>query len=93
MIRAKSGELLILVIEPGNIDRIKAGKPISVPTEGVARVLIYFSPDVVWMQEQCAAGVPFAEALEMSQAREPIHERPNVPIVELRNIKTAGEQA
>ncbi|HEV7674345.1 MAG TPA: hypothetical protein VGQ12_07430 [Candidatus Angelobacter sp.] len=93
MIRAKSGDLLMLVIEPGNIDRIKKNMPIDVPTEGAQRLMIFYSPDVVYMQELCAQGVPFAEALELSQVRPPVHERPYVPPSELRNVKVSGEPA
>lgn len=45
MIYLKAGNLSILVLEPGNIDRLKEGKPLTSPDEAVT---VCYTPDMTW---------------------------------------------
>jgi hypothetical protein len=95
MIRAQAGDVFMLVIEPGNIDRLKAQKPIKIEVpQGTKHLLVYYSPDVEFMAELIAKGVPFSEAFEASLGRPEVHERPNnKPEPQFKNVKLSGEQA
>lgn len=42
----------MLIIEPGNIDRLKAGKPLVSPDRKFA---VVYTPDIDWTMEQISA--------------------------------------
>jgi hypothetical protein len=74
---------VILVLEPGNLEKLKAGQPIhkwlnefipELPRK--VELLFTYSPDVMWVAEQLkdASGdvLKMAEIIESSLTREPV---------------------
>lgn len=49
MIFLSTGNQKLLILEPANIEKIKAGQPLVAPDKSV---LIAYSPDAVWAGEQ-----------------------------------------
>ena len=95
MIRAQAGDVLMLVVEPGNWDRLKAQKPINIEVPpGTTRLIVMYSPDVVYISELVAQGVPMMEAFQASLGRTEVHERPRVePEPQFKNVRISGDEA
>lgn len=95
MIRAQAGDVFMLIVEPGNFDRLKAQKPINIDVpHGTTRLIVMYSPDVAYISELVAQGVPMMQALEASLGRPEVHDRPSgAPEPRFKNIRISGEQA
>jgi hypothetical protein len=77
--------LLLIVLEPGNLERLKSGKPIlkkmgeflPMAPRGM-ELMIAYTPDIEWVGEQCKGldfnfdGLILAQILEASLTREPV---------------------
>ena len=76
MIQAYMGDMLLLGVTRGNIERLTAGKPIHVQVVGhaiVRRVGILFGEDKPAILKQLEeAGVEIAQAMKDSVAAEPL---------------------
>lgn len=81
MIAARLGtkdgaDAILLVLEPGNIEKLKRGEPVHkflnefMPELKTRVELIFaYSPDVPWVAEQVRAGGDLAEMLQESLSR------------------------
>lgn len=47
-----SGGHKIIILEPGNLERLRGGEPIQTPDR---TVMIGFTPDIVWVSDQLRA--------------------------------------
>jgi len=54
---AKNGQR-ILILEPGNIARIKSGQPLKSPDE---QIMIAYCPDIEWLKQTIAPMVALGE--------------------------------
>ena len=95
MIRAQAGEVFMLILEPGNWDRLKQQKPVNIEVPpGTNRLIMLYSPDVEYISELVAQGVPMLDAHQASLSRPEVHERPRVePEPRFTHVKIQGEQA
>jgi hypothetical protein len=95
VIRAQAGDTFMMVLEPGNWDRLKAQKPISVDVPaGTRKVVILYTPDAAYLAELVAQGVPMLDAHQASLTRPEVHERPQItPEPQFKNIRISGEEA
>jgi len=94
VIRAQAGDTFMMVLEPGNWDRLKAQKPISVDVPaGTRKVVILYTPDAA-LTELVAQGVPVLDAHQASLTRPEVHERPHItPEPKFKNVRISGEEA
>ncbi len=95
MIRAQAGDTFMMVLEPGNWDRLKAQKPISVDVPaGTRKVIILYTPDAEYLTSLIAQGVPMLDAHQASLTRPEVHERPHInPEPQFKNVRVSGEEA
>jgi hypothetical protein len=77
-------EGLMLVLEPGNIEKLKLGQPVIKRMSKLDpqaahdfEVAIAFTPDSIWVSEQIRGGKGIAEALEESITRPEVFLRPS----------------
>lgn len=83
---------LLIILEPGNIALLQAGRPIHrplsdfLPTLG-GTVSIAFTPDVPFVQREVEKGVPLMEAVEKSLTRKEVFERPKHAIKHYPNVE------
>lgn len=80
----ESGKIcLMLVLEPGNIEKLKKGEPIHkwlnefIPDLPIrVELLLAYTPDSVWVAQQVAGktndGLKLAEAIQESLTRPPV---------------------
>jgi hypothetical protein len=83
MLAFRMDNLLCLVLEPGNIDKLQIGQPIVkdlrefIPDLPEPMMLMLaWTPDAMWVADQLKRGKPVAETLEKSLTREEVHVRP-----------------
>lgn len=95
MIRAQAGDVYMLVLEPGNWDRLKQQKPINIEIpDGAKKLIVLYSPDVAYIAELVAQGIPLLDAHQASLSRAEVHDRPRIdPEPRFKNVKITGEQA
>lgn len=95
MIRAQAGDVYMMILEPGNWDRLKQQKPISVDVPaGTKKVVVLYTPDAEYLTGLVAQGVPMVEAHQASLGRPEVHERPHLkPEPQFKNIRVSGEEA
>jgi hypothetical protein len=74
--RDGSKDVLLIVLEPGNLAKLQTGNPIlknlrefipDLPRE--MDLMIAFSPDTVWVAQQVQNGADLVETLEKSLSR------------------------
>jgi hypothetical protein len=61
MIYLKVGEQSVLILEPGNIERLIAGSPAVSPDRSM---MIAYCPDIEWLGQQIIASDKSVESLE-----------------------------
>ena len=79
----ESRQIILLVLEPGNIEKLKAGEPIFkflnefMPELKTKMELVFaYTPDAVWVAKEVQKGADLLVALEQSLTREPVYQRP-----------------
>lgn len=88
MLTARTGNRLLIVLEPGNIDQLQIGKPIAIKLpEGVTEIGIAYTPDIVWVRNEVKRGESLITTLEKSLGRDEVHLRPHHEPESLQNIK------
>jgi hypothetical protein len=74
-------DLLMVILEPGNIANLQEGMPIGVnisPLHAITKVAIAYTPDIEWLVQELQAGGPFvtfpflASKIEASLKRKPV---------------------
>jgi hypothetical protein len=94
MIRAKLDDAFLIVIEPGNIDRLKGQIPIHIPIpEGSTSLIIMYSPDVPYVCELMESGMAMNDAITASLIRPEVHERPIEPPKEYYGVKVSDDNS
>ncbi len=75
------GEVAIIVLEPGNIRKMKAGKPIDLNLEELGRpkrLFIDFTPDIEWLADKLKEVWPNLEAGDLGKLIEASRTRPEI---------------
>ena len=86
MMILNSGDRSLIVIEPGNIQLMKEGKPLNLPFN----MGMVYTPDIVWTMEQILAVgnvlsiEKLAEILQESLKRPEVYEREYHPKVDVK---------
>jgi len=92
MIRAKLDDAFLIVMEPGNFDRLKKQIPVHIPIpEGCTSLIVMYSPDVPYVCELMEGGMALNDAITASLSRPEVHERPVEPPKEFYGIRIADE--
>jgi hypothetical protein len=93
VIAARIDNKLLIVIEPGNIEKLKIGKPLIVPLNKFMPELpavdlaIAYTPDIVWIAEQIKSGVSLLDALGQGLGRVEVFLRDAHDPENLENVK------
>lgn len=84
LLNVEAGEdpAVLFILEPANIEKLQLGQPISKDLRDFIpdlkpniRVMLGFTPDIVWVTEQMAKGRDFAEVMRASMERKPVYLR------------------
>jgi hypothetical protein len=79
------------VLEPGNIERLKRGERIEREAHGVT-LRISYTPDILYTVDQIRQGKSLEEAVQASQGRPEVLNRPTHEVEDLRKyLKNESE--
>jgi len=93
MIVLNSGDKVLIIIEPGNIENLKKGLPMKLPQN----MALVYSPDTEWLMEkicQHEGGISpekLSDILIESLNRKEVFERPYHPAVQITLSKEKKE--
>jgi hypothetical protein len=92
MIVARVDNKLLVVLEPGNIAKMQAGKPVHLELkdyflEVSIDVSIAYTPDMAWIMAEMKKGRPLLAVLEESLLRPERIIRPYHEAEKLKNVK------
>jgi hypothetical protein len=94
VIYLSTGDQHVVILEPGNIEAIKAG---GMDITSNKAVLVAYTPDAVWLGEQITANfdnlspATLVRLIRESQARPEVNERPHHPKFYLQRDKKVSD--
>jgi hypothetical protein len=89
---------VIFILEPANIEKLQLGQPIAKSLHDFmpglkpnVRVMLGYTPDIVWVTEQMAKGRDFGDVMRASMDRKPVYTRELDPEV-VKKVTVHPEQ-
>lgn len=99
MIVLKLDKALMLILEPGNIDKLQLGDPIIkdlkqfIPElSSDLKLIMAWTPDCEWLAAQIKAGANLVDALKKSLTRDEVHVRPYKAAEDLAKAEDMKEE-